>query len=138
MAPVSHRWLPPHLHHTTILIIIWVVIFLFLWVLPASPMSHDLSPSAAKPDGAAGDQCRASCIFPGRRPGSEAEQPGAERPGGPEELALTVHAAPLPREAGQEQQGSKSVCVCLYMLIKMSRHQRVECECFRSSWTADI
>lgn len=66
-----------------------------------------VSPSAAEPDGAAGDQCRASGVFPGRCPGSEEEQPGTERPGGPEELTLPVHPAPLPRETGQEQQGSK-------------------------------
>lgn len=87
------------------------------FVLPL--MSHSVSPSAAEPDGAAGDQCWTSSVFPGRRPGSEEEQSGTEWPGGPEELTLPVHPAPLPGEAGQEQQGSKSVIfhkrLCLYV-----------------------
>ena len=80
---------------------------------------HSVSPSAAEPDGAVGDQCWASSVFPGRRLGSKEKQSGTERPGGPEELALPVHPAPLPGEAGQEQQGSKSVIfhrrLCLYV-----------------------
>ena len=64
-----------------------------------------LLPPVTEPDGALGRQCRGSGVFPGRCPVGEEEQPGAEQPGGAEELALPVHPAPLPGEGGQEQQG---------------------------------
>lgn len=82
-----------------------------MWCLTHPQINHLISPSAAEPDGAAGDQRRASGVLPGCCPCSKEEQPGAERPGGPEELPLPVHFAPEPGEAGQEQQSCGSVCV---------------------------
>lgn len=82
-----------------------------LVLLKPTKMFRFIFRPAAEPDRASGHQCWTSCIFPGRCPSSEEKQPDSTWPERPEELALSVHSASLPGEAGQEQQGSKSVCV---------------------------